>query len=163
MVRRLAVPLLLALALTGSLLCASPAHATIQAKKCWQADAPFGWKGYFCLIVNYRRDADGKGGWVDLVRIDAEGVNYKDVFSSKMEDCDNLRLWNDLSVVKWRKDDAECDLWESDPSKTWYPGGGDGLHLDNTTSLNFGWTIYPHIQGLGDPGYTHISLKIDVS
>jgi hypothetical protein len=142
---------------------APSAQASTQVSNCWDAPSPFGWKAKLCLYVNFRRDADGKGGWVDAVLIDAEGPNVNDLFESKIEDCDNLRLWNSGDVVKWRKDDAECDLYESTKSKVWYPGGAAGLHLDNSASLNFGWSFYPKIDNFSNPGYTHIAIKIDVS
>lgn len=145
-------------AILAAMLCAvlvgglnvAPAQATIQTQDCWDFTiSPQ--TVHVCLVVNFRRDADGKGVWIDLVRIYASG----DVvwFESKAVGCDNLRLWNDNQTVLWRKDNSQCDLYKSSLSKTWYPGNhltqSDG-HIGYTFNVNLDQTVDP------DPGHDHV-------
>ncbi len=133
----------------------TPAQAETQVSKCVAFNDGTGSSlAHICAVVNFQRDADGTGGTITLVRIYADG-DLNAYFESKIEDCDNLRIWNDKDVVKWRKDNAECDLYKSAPRKTWYPD----VDMHATTTFNLGWTFYPKINGGPDPGYTHISIQ----
>ena len=142
---------LAALGLTAALLAAgAPAQAEVQARKC----VSFGSDGHsasICLVVNYIPSSHT----ITLVQTQASGEVSRE-FESKVEDCDNLRLWNDNQTVIWRKDDAQCDLTQSDPVDTWFPGN----QLPQSDHAHFGWTFYPKLNLAPDPGYTHISIDI---
>lgn len=129
------------------------AHAETQVSKCWRFDGSDTYS-YICVAMNFFRDADGLGGTLSQVRIWASG-DYGN-FESKIEDCDNLRVWNADNEVRWRKDNSECDLYKSNNIKAWYPNVG--FHASPT--MNLGWTFYPKIDNGPDPGYTHISIKV---
>ena len=149
MLKRIAfMAFLAAAALLLSLM--SPAYADIQTSKCWVRNDT-GHQAKICLIVNYIPSSHT----IALVRTEADG-EVDLLFESQIEDCDNLRLWNDNQTVIWRKDDAQCDLTKADPQDTWYPGNT----LPQSAHANFGWTFYPKLDGAVDPGYTHISLVI---
>jgi len=152
MIRRLLNPFsaFAAVVLVASCLIAalySPASADTQAQSCKTYDDGVG-TAKICLIVNY------SGHSVTLVRTQVTGD--LSLFESKVEDCDNLRLWNDNDVVVWRKDDAQCDLTKADPVDTWYPGNT----MPQSSQGHLGWTFYPKINNGPDPGYTHISLVV---
>ena len=145
---------LLVAGLLAAITLTAPAQADTQVQKCWKYDDGVQSVAYICAAVNFTRDSDGTGGTLTAVRIWATGD--MSVFESKVEACDNLRLWNSTNDVRWRRDNAECDLTKSTPSRTWFPNVG--FHASPT--MNLGWTFYPKINNGPDPGYTHISIAV---
>lgn len=146
----------LALFVAGVIACLSvtaPAHAETQVQKCWTFHGG-DTDSHICAAMNFTRDADGLGGTLTAVRIWASGDMSN--FDSKVEDCDNLRVWNADSEVRWRRDNAECDLTQGNAVKSWFPNVG--FHASPT--MNLGWTFYPKINNGRDPGYTHISIGV---
>lgn len=152
MPRRLAA----ALAATLAALCltTTPAHANnpeLDTLKTRCID--IGADAHACLDVYYHY-LGGDGITINHVYLRISGGFWE--HWDNAADCNNVRMWNNAGVVKWRKDGAECDV----PENLRYHVFTPSVEMGQATSATVGWTFDAHLNSEPDVNGAHISITV---
>jgi len=151
MPKRIILALAAAAALAVTAL-AAPAHADhpeldVKKTRC----ISYGDSAGACLDVYYHFTG-GVGITINHVYLRVTGGFYE----LKAADCNNVRMWNQDNDIKWRKDDAECDV----PRDPGYRLFAPSIEMPAATSATVGWTFSPKLDKEVDPGPQHISITV---
>lgn len=151
------------IALTGSMLVAAPSQADAAVysdQGCWHANGGLNPPDTVCMSVTYHKHTNGSTGMtLNTIRIWIVDSQLGEFNQDAISPCNNLRIWNDNDVVKWRRDSPPADTWAQScelsgdtPSKTWTVN----IPMPTSDSISEGWTFDANLFRKTDRNDVHI-------